>query len=338
MPRLSDGSRRRRTLVLAGLWTAIVGGSCGAAIMTHTKSDPALDKVSLCKRDASLEGSSMIVVDTTDALNDVHRRRLKVAIEAERDATPVGGRLTLAAINAAKPGEPIELVSVCNPGRAADFNRLFVTASHAEKRWRDAFEHPIHEAIAAAASGNAAASSPIIQSIAAVLTRPDFDARVRNRRLVLSSDLLQHEKGGYSQLAHGDLWKMYQGSALARDIQLDLRGVAVAIDYLPRPQYRTFQGARHLAFWKRLFTEAGAADVAFIGLREPEPVLRTIQSTAGNKRPPMIGTARNDRSASAVAQTGGCNPLRRRMNEARTHCPGRVATECSRTDRTCDAR
>jgi len=285
MSNLQQRSDRRRRAILVALWTAIIGGSAGAAGMVYLSKDPELDPVSLCNRDALLEASSMVVVDTTDALNDVQRRRLKVTIEAERDAAPIGSKLTIVAINPKMPQEPIQLASVCNPGNAASVNPFFATRSRAENRWRETFEKPIDDAIAAAAAGNSAATSPIIQTIAEVLARPDFDARVAKRRLVLISDILQHQKLGYSQLMHGDLWKAYQHSTLAREVTLDLRGVAVAIDYLPRPQYRAFQGASHRAFWKRLLTEAGATEVNFIGMHEPAPSPKVGQPN-GNKDAP----------------------------------------------------
>lgn len=53
---------------------------------------------------------------------------------------------------------------------------------------------------------------------------------------------------------------------------LDLRGVSVAVDYLVRPKFAAVQGAAHRRFWRRLFAEAGATNVAFIGMPPDEAV------------------------------------------------------------------
>lgn len=107
------------------------------------------------------------------------------------------------------------------------------------------------------------------EAVAATLARPDFDARVPRRRLIIISDMLEHEKGGYSQLKGGDLWGAWRASPLVHTARLDLRGVAVAIDYLMRGQYAAVRGQKHRDFWHRLFTEAGAAEVTFVGLQPP---------------------------------------------------------------------
>jgi hypothetical protein len=159
---------------------------------------------------------------------------------------------------------------VCNPGTAAGESQIFVTLSRVEKKWREKYADPIDDAIAKAGDGPSSPNSPIIMSVAAILTRPDFDARVRQRRLVLISDLLEHEKG-YSQLKGGEFWRMYRASPLPHTARLDLRGMAVAIDYLARSQYAAIQGPKHQEFWRRLFSEAGAVEVSFIGQLEKEP-------------------------------------------------------------------
>jgi len=262
----ADSARRAK---LAGLWTviALVGGAFGASAYTMLSRPP--DPVVLCQRGTYISASTVVLADTTDALTEIQSRRLRRAIEAGRDRTPRGGRFSIVAINDSDPSQPAELFSGCNPGRSSDVNPLFVTAGKVDAEWAATFGKPVEAAIAGAAERLETPSSPLIATIAALLTRPDFDARVPQRRLVMVSDMVEHQKG-YSHLSGGDFWKGYANSGLARYATLDLRGVAVAIDYLVRPKYANVQGAPHRRFWQRLFAEAGTAEVTFIGLAAPD--------------------------------------------------------------------
>lgn len=262
-----SGARLTKLLIL---WTLILGAGGGLAAAGLMAVNQPTDTVTLC-RQGRVQNSTLVLVDTTDPLTDIQIRRLKATLEAERDELPRGGRLTLLLLNPDEPGAPVELASLCNPGRAAEADPLFQTTSRIDKDWHEGFAAPLDAALAKTGATAAAAASPIIATIAAALTRPDFDMRVSARRLVIVSDLLEYTKGGYSQLAGGNLWKAYAGSALARDMPLDLHGVSVAVDYLTRPRFAAVQGDAHRRFWVRLFTEAGAPQVQFIGLRSPAP-------------------------------------------------------------------
>lgn len=283
--------RTSRTARLIIVWSGIglltAGfGTAGIALMTR-EPDPSI----LCARGAGLRASTLIIVDPTDAFAEVQRRRVRATIEGERDRLAHGGKLTVLVLGDAAPAEPMEIVSVCNPGRPGDLNPLFETVRTAERRWADAFAEPIDAAIRRASDYPPSANSPIIATIAAGLTRPDFDARVPERRLVLISDLLEHQKGGYSQLAGGDFWKAYSGSELARQGPLDLRGLVVSVDYLVRPQFAAIQGERHRRFWQRLFAEAGAREIVFIGLH-PLAAAAAAPPSGGPPQSPMRGGRR----------------------------------------------
>lgn len=279
-----------RTAKLAVLWLviALVLGAFGASAYVMLNRPP--DAVALCESGTRIEVSAVVLVDTTDALSEIQRRRVRAAIEVERDRLPRGAKLTIVTINEADPSQPIEVVTACNPGKAADANPLFVTTSQVDKRWSVAFGGPVESAIARASKGPEAASSPIIATVAALTTRPDFDARVGERRLIIISDMLEHQKGGYSQMAGGDFWKAYKTSSLYRLVALDLKGITVGIDYLVRPQYAGVQGTSHRRFWHRLFMEAGAAEVTFIGMQPLEAAPATVPETQAISQPKRRAT------------------------------------------------
>lgn len=279
---------RKRGRTLAVLWMGIaltVGGFAAAAI---TAANRPLDASVLCQQSAlQAVATTAIIVDATDSFTDDQRRRLKTAVDAERDHLPIGGRLIVLGLNPDKPFEPIEFASVCNPGKVDDANAFFVTKSKIAKRWQTQVAEPIDRAIVQSTERPYSERSPIIISIAATLARADFDNRVASRRLVLVSDLLEHDKAGYSQLRGGDFWSQYQASPLPRSARLDLQGVTVAIDYLQRGKFAAIQGPRHQAFWQRLLTEAGASDLRFLGIsmaaQSTEATTKTATTSQGRR-------------------------------------------------------
>lgn len=261
-------ARRTGLVKLGALWSIIGLTGAGFAAVGVMRVTAPPDAAALCES-GTVATSTLVLVDTSDALSDIQRRRVKATIESERDRLRAGGKLTILIMNPDTPGEPLEIFSGCTPGRPEDSNPLFVTRSKIDERWSAAFRGPIDKAIVDASSAPASESSPIIQTIAAAITRPDFDARVPSRQLVIASDMMQYQKDGYSQLRGGDLWKAFQHSGLIETTALDLRGVSVAIDYLVREKYARVQGEKHRSFWQRLFSKAGAAEVTFIGLLPP---------------------------------------------------------------------
>jgi hypothetical protein len=272
----------KRLATLAALWGVIglgVAGFGAAAFMTANR--PA-DAYALCQSSGlKAAATTMIMVDATDTFTQDQRRRLQSSVEFERERLPDGGRLIIVALNPDAPFEPTELVSVCNPGKGENANPLLVTRSKVEKRWHTLFADPIDKAVQQSLDLKTSERSPIIVTLAAVLTRADFDTRVKARRLVVISDLLEHEKGMYSQLRGGDFWGAYQASPLPKSARLDLQGVAVAIDYLQRGKFTSIQGPRHQAFWQRLLSEAGASEVSFLGVAAA-PIAPVVANTQTN--------------------------------------------------------
>lgn len=198
-------SGTKRIIMLTSMWgmiVAAVGGFAAAAIFNGNRG---ADAYTLCKSSSlKAAATTAIVVDATDAFTEDQKQRFKTTVEAERERLPEGGRLIIVGLNPQTPWEPAELVSVCNPGKAEYSNPLLVTRSKVEKRWQDVYGDPIDKAVLQSIDRGTSERSPIIITIAALLTRSDFDTRVSGRRLVLISDLLEHEKGVYSQLRGGD--------------------------------------------------------------------------------------------------------------------------------------
>jgi hypothetical protein len=135
-----------------------------------------------------------------------------------------------------------------------------------EKQWKNSFDAPISRALRVLISAPTAARSPILESIAALTSRPDFDHRVSERRLLIVSDMLQHTPGEFSHYSSRGLWKAYIQSALFQDTWADLKNVAVDIEYLRRAGYGQYQKEEQRNFWRHWFKKSGAKVVRYFGV------------------------------------------------------------------------
>jgi hypothetical protein len=262
----SLAGRRLRAGLLGGLALLFAGGAGYVAMVSR----PApLDAVTLCPLDRRLETSVTIIVDTTDPLTRLQASRLAAAVRDAREALPIHAKLTLLVLDAANPFDPHEILSLCNPGSVRDLNPFTQTASRVARRWRESFEAPIDAAVEALTRAPTAPRSPIIETIAAATARPDFDSRIPRRRLLVVSDLLQHEPGGYSHYTGDVRWQRFASSRLAASAWADLAGVEVEIEYLRRPESARLQSDAHRAFWRDWFLRSGATSVRFFGAPEP---------------------------------------------------------------------
>lgn len=301
MRRSADHSRLRRLAANALLIVTIALMAGGLIYRLKTSEDEALvviDPTTLCRIDKPLSSSTAFLFDVSDPLSRTHQARLLARLREVRDTVPVGGKVILLLMNDKSPYEPRELISLCNPGRAKDTDGFRHNLHDAEKRWRDAFEKPLEDAVEKLGNAPTAKRSPILQSIVGLTQRPDFDGRVPNRRLVVASDGLQNDEAYSHYASRGNFWSAYDHSPDRTDPQPDLAGVRVDFEYLMRPEAARLQNQDHRQFWRQWLTNGGAVAVRFYGVpdvpspatpadRAPLHIIHETQSLV-----PRLGTAR----------------------------------------------
>ena len=160
---------------------------------------PPTDAETLCRTDAPLGAHTIILVDATDRLESRHRRKLRAVLAQERARLAQYDRLTHDAHQcapAAGAGDPV-LEMPAAPARA--------NQSAVRKRAHDAAAvgrrvSPKRSTRAAQRGliGGPPRASPILAGVRAVAADPDFGAEIPRRRLVLVSDLLEHDPQGFS--------------------------------------------------------------------------------------------------------------------------------------------
>ena len=127
-----------------------------------------------------------------------HRRKLRAVLAQERARLAQYDRLTIMRLNVRRPQEPSILFSKCLPRPPEQTNPLFENARMVQARWDEDFAAALDRALRGAAAGGTARASPIVAGLRAVAADPDFDAAIPRRRLVLVSDLLEHDPDGFS--------------------------------------------------------------------------------------------------------------------------------------------
>lgn len=243
-------------LVLIALAASTLLALGGAAFLMRA---PPTDQETLCRTDAPLAAHTIVLVDATDRLEPRHRRKLRAVLDQERARLAQYERLTLMRLNVRRPQEPSALFSKCLPRPPEQINPLFENARVAQTRWDDSFADALDRALRSAGAGAGARSSPILAGLRAVAADPDFGPEIARRRLVLVSDLLEHDPEGFSLYETGADYSLWRTASPQRPP--DLARVDIRIVPLDRPERAVLQSAALANFWPAYFDAADAASV-----------------------------------------------------------------------------
>lgn len=225
---------------------------------------PPTDEASLCRTDAPLAAHTIILIDATDRLEARHRRKLEAVAAQERARLGQYDRLTLMRINARSPQEPRILFSKCLPLPPDQANPWTQNPRQAQAQWDSEFGEALDAALRSAQAAGPNRASPILAGLRAVAADPEFGAEIPRRRLVLVSDLLEHNPQGFSlYAANADYAAWLRSGAEPADLaQVDVR--VVPID---RPDHSARQANARDAFWTTYFDATNARAVSF----DPSP-------------------------------------------------------------------
>jgi hypothetical protein len=206
-----------------------------------------------------------VLVDSTDRLEPRHRRKLRAVLAQERARLSEYDRLTVMRLNARRPQEPTLLFSKCLPMPPERTNPLFQNARMTQQQWDEDFQHALDTALRSAQSGGRANRSPILAALRAVAADPDFDGAIPHRRLVLVSDLLEHDPDGFSLYVSGANYAAWRAQTLGTPA--DLGGVDLRVVPLDRPEDEQRQRDALANFWPAYFDAANIANVSI----DPQP-------------------------------------------------------------------
>lgn len=260
--RRGAGGRNALGVVLIVVAMLALGGLGAAALALRA---PPTDAETLCRTDAPLGAHTIILVDATDRLEGRHRRKLRAVLAQERARLSQYDRLTIMRLNVRRPQEPTILFSKCLPRPPEQANALFENARIVQARWDEDFAAALDRALRGAASGGTARASPIVAGLRAVAADPDYEAAIPRRRLVLVSDLLEHDPQGFSLYVADANYSSWRARAAGEPP--DFSRVHLRIVPLDRPEHAERQAAAVDGFWTAFFD---AADVQTVSI-DPAP-------------------------------------------------------------------
>jgi hypothetical protein len=242
-------------LILVAL--VALAGLAGASLLLRP---PPTDVASLCRIDAPLGAHTIVLVDSTDRLEARHRRKLRAVLAQERARLGQYDRLTIMRINVRRPQEPAILFSQCLPRPPERTNPLFENARMVQATWDEEFAQALESALRSAGSGGPQRASPIIAALRAVAADPEFGAEIPRRRLVLVSDLLEHNPQGFSLYVPDANYAKWRASSATGPP--DLARVNMRVVPIDRPDNATRQAYAMEQFWPAFFDAAHVQSVS----------------------------------------------------------------------------
>lgn len=245
-------------VALIALVMLALGGFGAAAFLLRA---PPTDETTLCRTDAPLAAHTIVLVDSTDQFEPRHRRKLRAVLDQERARLAQFERLTVLRLSARRPQEPSILFSKCLPRPPEETNPLFENARITQERWDADFGAALDRALRSATSSGAAQTSPLLAGVRAVAADPDFGQEIPHRRLVIISDLLEHNPQGFSLYVSDADYAVWRAQSTVGPP--DLARVDVRVVPLDRSRHAEQQARALETFWPHYFEATEAQSTSF---------------------------------------------------------------------------
>jgi hypothetical protein len=243
---------RRAVAILAASAAAIV--AVGVALALNRT--PATDQETGCILGQTVPAAhTVVLVDQTDALSSHQIDYVKALILQEYNRLRPYGELTVRGVRA-DPDDAGESFSRCRVRRGAEVLGVASNPDMIEAAFRRTVGDALNGYLNGLRHVPTAARSPIIEAVDNAVDAADFGPTVKERRLVIISDMAQNSRNlsEYDGAGSG----LDPSAAVRDEFKRDLKGVAVRIHYVRRPDLERIQTAAQRDFWRDWFTSQGA--------------------------------------------------------------------------------
>jgi len=209
----------------------------------------------------------IIMIDRTEVIyTPAQAGQIRQTIIDARNSLEIGERLSVFELNHRGEIRNTNRFSVCNPGRGDQINPLYRNPQRVQARYDAQFERPLDRALEGLFDLIDSPVTPLIESLAELGTRPDFDPATPRRRVVLISDMFQNTSlytvyGWTRQDLENRLPPPAQAAEAIRDQYGDvLRGVELEIHYVDQPGWSARERSVIASHWREIFRELGVRD------------------------------------------------------------------------------
>ncbi|MBL8546988.1 MAG: hypothetical protein JNL81_11030 [Hyphomonadaceae bacterium] len=186
MRRDREAANRRYAGFTAGVLFSVLALSVSVWLLRPAE----LDAATLCPKDRQLAGHTVVIVDRTDRWTQAMGSALTQLVENAQRDTDRYEKFSIVALDSENSVHP--LFSICNPGEPTFWSDLYrgrrYTTRDFEQRFVGAAERVIED-VREPAEAN---TSPIVEYVHRWLGSDDFSPEVRQRRLILVSDMRQN--------------------------------------------------------------------------------------------------------------------------------------------------
>jgi hypothetical protein len=229
---VNDKARKNRAYGIAtgGVLAALLSLS----IVVFLFRPPMLDERTLCPTDKPIAGHTVVIVDRTDKWNPAVGETLREFIADAQKNTQRYQKFSVVSLDSGMSTRP--LFSVCNPGEPDFWTDLYRGRRYTQRDFDEKFIGAAQTLTAQVREPSEAGSSPVVEYIHRWLGRDDFNATIKNRRMVLVSDMRQNsdQYSIYKAAANADelvpLVQREFGPA-GRDVVFDVYFVSHGHDY-----------------------------------------------------------------------------------------------------------
>ena len=186
MRRDREAANRRYAGFTAGVLFSVLALSVSVWLLRPAE----LEAATLCPTDRPLEGHTVVIVDRTDRWSQAMGSALTQLVENAQRDTDKYEKFSIVALDAENSVHP--LFSICNPGEPTFWSDLYRGRRYTTRDFEQRFVGAAEGVIERVREPSEANTSPIVEYVHRWLGSDDFSLAVRQRRLILVSDMRQN--------------------------------------------------------------------------------------------------------------------------------------------------
>lgn len=243
-----DAANRRYAGFTAGVLFCVLALSVSVWLLRPAE----LDAATLCPTDRALAGHTVVIVDRTDRWSQSMGAALTQLVENAQRDTDKYEKFSIVALDAENSVHP--LFSICNPGEPTFWSDLYRGRRYTTRDFEQRFVGAAERVIERVREPSEARTSPIVEYVHRWLGSDDFSPAVRQRRLILVSDMRQNSS----------LFSIYSGAedqlgeVVERQFGPSAQGVAFDVYFVAHGQDHNVTEDEVRTAWDHAFGRIGA--------------------------------------------------------------------------------